>query len=155
MKRTLMFAFLGILGATPAFAQSGARASCEQGGARGAARVERVAGELGLDAAATAKLRETFAKYRAQLAPVRRDAWQARRALAAELAGAQPDESKVAALTNQLAGDREQMMSLARARAAELQQELTPTQYAKLMLHRHHRFGRGFHHHRAPDGGER
>jgi Spy/CpxP family protein refolding chaperone len=144
MKRTILIAMLGLFGAAPAFAQPGPRGEARQ--EMGAARVERLAGKLGLDAAGTARLQQTFDKYRVQLAPLRKDAWQTRRALREQLAGAQPDESKVASLTSELQSDRQQMMAIAQQRSAELKSELTPSQYGKLVLARRS-FGRGFRHH--------
>lgn len=163
MKRTLMVALLGMLGAAPAFAQSAPAApvaesqsqSQSQAETQKGARFDKLAAKLGLDDAQTAEVRATFEKYRAQMMPIRQQLKQTRAALQAELANAQPDETKVASLTAQLQSGRRQMVGVAQARSAELQKELTPTQYAKLVLHHRHRFGRGGHFghwNRAPQG---
>ncbi len=152
MKRTLLIALFGILGAAPAFAQPATGAPVDHDGERGA-RGERLVDKLGLDAAAAAKVRATFDKYRGELEPLRSDARKTRQALAAEVASAQPDAAKLTSLTDELGSDRQQMMSLAQERAAELKSELTPVQYAKLVLAQH-RFGRRFGHHRGRGAAE-
>jgi Spy/CpxP family protein refolding chaperone len=136
MKKTMVLAFLSLLGAAPAFAH-------EHGDAQNGQRFERMSEKLGLDAASQAKVQQTFEKFRTQMAPVRQDMKQARLELRAELAAAQPNEGKVSALTTRLEGDRRQMMSVMQARSAELKQELTPSQFAKLTL----AHGRRFHKH--------
>ena len=125
MKRTMILSVLGLLAAVPAFAGEGGK----------------LAEKLGLDDASRAKVQQTFEKFRAQMAPVRKDAQEIRRELSAELANAQPNDGKVSALLVKLRTDRQQMMTIREARATELQKELTPTQLAKLMMargHRHH-----------------
>ena len=119
MRRMLLLGLLGL--AAPAFAH-------EKG--------ERLAG---LDEAAKVKVQQTFEKFRPQIQPLRQDLKQTRLALREQLDSASPDEGKVAALTTQLQSDRRQMMSIAQKRADELKGELTPSQYARLMMARHHR----------------
>ena len=119
MRRMLLLGLLGL--AVPAFAH-------EKG--------ERLAG---LDDAAKVKVQQTFEKYRSQIQPLRQDLKQTRLALREQLDSGSPDEGKVSALTTQLQSDRRQMMTIAQKRADELKGELTPSQYARLMMARHHR----------------
>jgi Spy/CpxP family protein refolding chaperone len=106
-------------------------------------RLDQLVGELRLDARQADSFRATFAKYRAQLAPLRQDALQTRRALRGALAAPQPDDRRVAQLTDQLASDRRQMRDVESQRMSDLKEQLTPTQYARLVLERHEaRMGR-------------
>ena len=143
-KRTMAFAMLGLLGAAPAFAHEGRSPEAQK--ELKAARMNRLAEKLGLDAAGEAKLKEIFQKFRALEAPLMTDARATRLALKEMLAAATPDEAKVSALSARLESDRQQMRAVAQRRSLELKSVLTPTQYARLMLE-HHRFGRGFHKH--------
>jgi Spy/CpxP family protein refolding chaperone len=142
MKRTLLMGLLTLFTAAPLIANAQTPAPTAE--SRQEMRIDRLAGKLGLDAASQAKLEQTFQKFRAQMAPIRQDARQTRQSLRAELSSAQPDETKVSTLTTRLQGDRQQMQAVAQQRSAELKSELTPSQYAKLVLHAH-RFGRGMH----------
>jgi Spy/CpxP family protein refolding chaperone len=84
--------------------------------------------------------------------PLRKTMWESRRALKDELASAKPDNARIAQLTDELAGTRSQMQSIHAQRQAELKSELTPQQYAQLLVSRH---GRGMHRHgRGMRGGE-
>ena len=133
MKRTMLLMFLSLLGAAPlAMAHEGHEGQ----------RMDRLSSKLGLDAEAKAKVEQTFERYRSQMQPLREDARSTREALKAELASARPDEARISTLTAQLQNDRRQLMTVGQQRSAELKTELTPSQYAKLMLARHHHFGR-------------
>jgi hypothetical protein len=57
-------------------------------------------------------------------------------ALQQELAAAQPDPNRLTQLSNQLTSGRQQVEAIETQRLAELQQELTPAQFAKLLLRR-------------------
>jgi Spy/CpxP family protein refolding chaperone len=135
----LLPSLLLMLGGAPAFAHSPASASSESR----SGEIDKLASQLQLDAAASARLHQTFDKYRALLAPLRRDDWQTRRALRQELGRSQPDDHKLRTLTDQLTSDRQRMRSIAEQRAGELKQELTPAQYAQLVLSRHELGRRG------------
>jgi Spy/CpxP family protein refolding chaperone len=148
--RTMVLPLMMLLASAPAFAQtsaaeSGPDARAEQRQQLLDNRVDMLAGKLGLDAAATATLRQTLVRYGAQAAPLRKDSWQTRRALEEELAKPQPDAARVTQLTDQLSSDRQKMMSIEAQRQAELKQQLTPVQYAQLVMSRH-AMGRGGHH---------
>jgi Spy/CpxP family protein refolding chaperone len=145
MKRILIPLML-VLGGAPAFAQTVTDARVEARHENGERRFERLTSRLGLDAATAAKVRATFEKYRGEAQPARQTMWQSRRALKDELAAASPDQARVAQLTDQLAGARAQLQAIHTQRMAELKSELTPSQYAKLIVERHG-FGRRMHHH--------
>ncbi|MCU1278124.1 MAG: hypothetical protein JWM53_1670 [bacterium] len=97
-----------------------------------------IARDLGLDAATAAAVAQTIAKYQAQLDPIRQSEQQTVQTLQQELAAAQPDPARLTQLANQLTSDRQQAAAIDTQRLAELQQELTPAQFAKLLLHHHH-----------------
>jgi Spy/CpxP family protein refolding chaperone len=122
MKRTLLVALLTLAGSAMAHES----------------RIDR---RLGLDGESKAKVEATIARYRTQMMPLRQDARKTREALRAELVSGHPDEAKVSSLTTQLQGDRRQLAAVKQQRANELKSELTPSQYARLMLGRHHRRG--------------
>jgi len=143
MKRTLLMGLLTLFTAAPLLAH--AEPVAPAGESREEMRIDRLAGKLGLDAAGEAKLEQTFQKFRSQMAPIRQDLRSTRESLRAELSSAQPDESKVSALTTRLQGDRQQMLAVAQQRSAELKSELTPSQYAKLVLSARHFGRRGMH----------
>jgi Spy/CpxP family protein refolding chaperone len=98
--------------------------------------IDQLAQKLGLDAAGSARFKGTFARYQSELRPLHKDAFETRRALKQELASAQPNQGKVVQLTDQLTSDRDQMRSIQQRRMAELKSQLTPTQYAQLLLSR-------------------
>jgi Spy/CpxP family protein refolding chaperone len=133
-----MLIALMLLGATPALAESPKPGASEQ---KFDERLDHVASGLGLDARATEELRTTFAKYREQLAPLRKDAWQTRRALKEEVASAQPDAARVTQLSDRLRSARLRLRALEEQRMDELKAKLTPEQYARLLIRRHARFG--------------
>jgi Spy/CpxP family protein refolding chaperone len=147
MYKLMMLPLLGILTAGTAMAQTGtsnpSNTSTETQVAQREARLDRLSTRLGLDAQGKAKLEATFARYGAQMRPLWQDAHQTREALRAELAGAK-DATRIATLTTQLKNDRAQLQALRTAKMNELQQELTPAQYAQLIVSRHE--GRRFHH---------
>jgi Spy/CpxP family protein refolding chaperone len=128
MKRMLVA--LMLMAAVPAFA----------GG-------RHLAAELGLDAAATAKLRDTFLKHRDQMMALRKTSWETRQALEQQLASERPDQRQVVQLTDQLTRNRQEMHTIRAKQMAELKQQLTPEQYARLILSRHHRGHHGKRHH--------
>src|SRR5579862_171861 len=126
----MMIPLMLLLGGAPALAQplSGPRA--EQREQFAAKRLDRMTARLGLDAEQAAKVRATFEKYRAELAPLRKTMWSTRGAIKSELESATPDQGKLAQLTDSLSGTRAQMAALHTQRMAELKSELTPAQYA-------------------------
>ena len=103
--------------------------------------VDRLAVRLGLDEAGSAQLKATFAKYSAQLLPLRKDARQTSEELRQAVTA--NDTARVTQLTDRLTSDRRQMRALHEARTAELRTQLTPEQFAKMIAFgpRHH-FGR-------------
>jgi Spy/CpxP family protein refolding chaperone len=143
MKR-LVLPLMLLLGA-PAFAQ-GAPSTDRQPQPAADADAGQLATKLGLDSAATAALRQTFAKYQAQLQPVRQDLWQTVKAIRQELAAPQPNSSRLAQLEDQLTSDKQKLQSIETSRSAELRAQLTPVQYGQLIINRRG-FGRGMHRH--------
>ena len=125
MKRFVIPVMLMLGAAAPAFAQS------SQPNAQ-------------LDPDLRAKVMAVSSRFRDQAKPVWQDARATRESLKAELQKAQPDDATLTQLEDRLASDRQQMQALHAQNQAELKKELTPKQYAQLML-RHRRFGRGFH----------
>ncbi len=121
MKRYLIPVML-LLGAAPAFAQTHAALAPD----------------------AQQKVEATRARFRDQMKPLWQDARATRQSLRAEVQKAQPDDSTLVQLENKLASDRQQMQALHARQQTELKSELTPAQYAQLML-RHPRFGRRMH----------
>jgi TolA-binding protein len=95
-----------------------------------------IANELGLDAPTATTVAQTIAKYQTQLDPIRQTEQQTAQALQQELAAAQPDPNRLTQLSNQLTSGRQQLEAIETQRLAELQQELTPAQFAKLLLRR-------------------
>ncbi|MCU1277833.1 MAG: hypothetical protein JWM53_1379 [bacterium] len=143
MKRLLIPTML-LRGAAPAFAQTDPAAAQQVKQETIDARVDAFGAKLGLDANALGRFRATVERYGSQLKPLRQDAFATRRTLRDEMGKAQPDDAKLAQLTDHLASDRQQMQSLQSQKMAELKRELTPQQYAKLMMSRP-RFGRHGH----------
>ncbi len=135
----MMIPLMLLLGGAPALAQpvSGARAEAREQLAQ--ERLDRMTSKLGLDQAQAGRVRATFEKYRAELQPLRKQQWETRLQLKAELESAQPNDGKIAQLTNELQGGRQAMQAIHARRMAELKQELSPKQYAELVL------GRGMH----------
>jgi hypothetical protein len=152
MYKLMMLPLLGILGAGTALAQSAPSQTQAQEvnvktpaerQARFEARMDRMAQRLGLDAQGKAAVQATFSRYRTQMKPVWQDMHATRQALKAELAGGK-DPGKLSSLTAQLTSDRQKLGSLQQAKMGELQTELTPAQYAQLVVSRHgRRFGHG------------
>jgi Spy/CpxP family protein refolding chaperone len=146
MKRTMLSLLLLLGSGATALAAPGPR-SPEARKEMAEHRFEKLASRLELDATQTAAVRATFEKSRAQATPI----WQAQRAtrqaLKAELAAPQPNEARVKDLTAQLTAGRQQLQSIRAARTAELQQELTPQQFAKMLVAKEggFRHGRGMH----------
>ena len=158
MYKLMMLPLLGILGAGTALAQSAPSQTQEQvpaqvnvqtpaeRQARFEARMDRMAQRLGLDAQGKAAVQATFSRYRTQMKPVWQDMRATRQALKAELAGGK-DPSKLSSLTAQLTSDRGKLAALQQSKMGELQSELTPAQYAQLVVSRHgRRFGHGHGH---------
>ena len=128
MKRYVIPVMLLLGAAAPAFAQGN--------------------GNQAVDPDLRAKVQAVRAQFRDQAKPLWQDARATRESLRAELAKAQPDDATLTQLEDRLASDRQQMMAIRVQGQAELKKELSPKQYAELML-RHRHFGRRFH------GGER
>jgi Spy/CpxP family protein refolding chaperone len=135
----MMIALMLTMGA-PAFARNFAEK-----------KVEHLASKLALDAASADKLRALMVKHHEQVAPLRKEAWETRSALKAELANAKPDQRRVLQLTDQLTRGRQQMMTLRTQHMAELKAQLTPEQYAQLLLSRGGHHGRRHKHDGARD----
>jgi Spy/CpxP family protein refolding chaperone len=143
MNRFLLPVML-LLGAAPAFAQPDPAATQQAKQEMVDAKLDAFGARLGLDANELGRFRGTLDRFHSQLKPLRQDAMATRRTLRDEMAKAQPDDGKLAQLTDRLASDRQQIQSLQAQKMAELRHELTPQQYAKLMLARA-RFGRHMH----------
>ena len=141
MNGKILSMMLLIAGA-PAFAHEAGGQADE---ARMEQRMERLSEKLGLDKSEQVAVRATFEKFRAQLEPLRKQAFETRSALREELAKKSPNEQRVSQLTDQLAQTRQQMRVIEGQRMQELRGELTPSQFAKLQLHRRG-FGRRLHH---------
>lgn len=139
-----LFPVMLLLGAAPAFAQPDPAATQQAKQEMVDAKLDAFGARLGLDANELGRFRGTLDRFRSQMKPLRQDSFAARRTLRDEMAKAQPDEGRVTQLTNQLASDRQQIQSLQAQKMSELRRELTPQQYAKLML-AHPRFGRRMH----------
>lgn len=122
MKRFLIPMML-LLGAAPAFAQSTATTA------------------PAATTPAQQQIEATRARFKTQMQPLRQDAMATRKALRAELQKSAPDNATLQQLTDKLASDRQQLQALRVQKMAELKDELSPQQYAKLVLS-HPRFGR-------------
>ncbi len=136
MKRFLVPVML-LLGAAPAFAAPGQGQNLQN---------------IGLSADAQAQVQATRSKYRDQLKPIFQDMKSTHQSMRAELQKSSPDDATLSQLTDKLQSDRQQMMSIRQQQQAELRKELTPTQYAKLMMARARFFGRHMHGHRGQGG---
>jgi hypothetical protein len=123
-----------LLVSAPALAHSGPRSGADQPGALGEERLELRLSRAGVDPSALAGLRPTLVQYAAQLAPLRQNAWQTRRALKEALANPQPDGAVITRLTDQLSSDREQMQQIRAQEMQQVRRELTPDQYARLLV---------------------
>jgi hypothetical protein len=123
-----------LLMSAPALAHSGPRSGTDQAGAFTEDRIELRLSRAGVDPSALASLRPTLAQYAAQLAPLRQNAWQTRRALKEALANPQPDSAILTRLTDQLSSDREQMRQITAQEMAQVRRELAPEQYARLLV---------------------
>jgi Spy/CpxP family protein refolding chaperone len=145
MNRFLLPVML-LLGAAPAFAQPASTPTQQQAKQEMIdARVDAAGAKLGLDAAGLASFRDTVERFGSQSKPLRQDLFATRGALRDEMAKAQPDSGKLSQLTDRLASDRQQLQTVQVQKMAELRRQLTPEQYAKLMLARGGRFGRHMH----------
>ncbi len=109
-------------------------------------------GSASLDPDLRAKVQSVSAKFRDQAKPIWQDARATRESLKSELAKPQPDDATLVQLENRLASDRQQMQALHAQKQAELKKELSPREYAQLMLSRP-RFGRHMHGGGAQGGG--
>jgi len=110
-------------------------------------------GNATLDPDLRAKVMAVSAKFRDQAKPIWQDARATRESLKSELAKAQPDDATLVQLEDRLASDRQQMAALHQQKQAELKKELSPRQYAQLVLSRP-RFGHRMHGGGAEGGGE-
>ena len=122
MKRYLLPVMLLIGAAAPAFAQTNVAVTPET----------------------QQKIEAARAQFRGEGKPIFEDMRATRQALAAEMQKAQPDDGKLVQLENQLASDRQQMQALHAKQQAALKSQLSPKEYAQLMLSRKH-FGRRHH----------
>jgi Spy/CpxP family protein refolding chaperone len=125
-----------LLAGAPAFAQTGSGQHAQMRQQIMDNELSQLASKLGLDQAGTARFRQTFTKYQAQLGPLHREQWQTRRALKDELATPQPNAARLTQLTDELSSNRQQMQAIEAQRSAELKQQLTPQQYAQLVVSR-------------------
>ncbi|HEX8951975.1 MAG TPA: hypothetical protein VF945_09025 [Polyangia bacterium] len=125
MKRYLIPVMLLVGAAAPAFAQPNDNNSS-------------------LDPDLRAKVEVVSARFRDQAKPLWQDARATRESLKTELQKAQPDDGTLVRLEDRLASDRQQMQALHAQQQAELKKELSPRQYAQLVLSRP-RFGRRMH----------
>ena len=149
MNRFLLPVMLLLGAAAPAFAQPDPAATQQARQETVDAKLDSFGARLGLDANELARFRGTLDRFRSQVKPLRQDAMATRRTLRDEMNKAQPNDGALAQLTDRLASDRQQIQTLQVQKQAELKRELTPQQYAKLMM-AHPRFGRRMH-----GGGER
>ena len=131
-----------LLAGAPAFADRAPEPQAQSERSFGEERMERMESKLGLDAAQAARVRATFEKYRGELMPLRKDAFETREELGRELATATPNRSRITELTDRLIRDRGEMRSINERRMGELRSQLSPEQYARLIV-RHE--GRGRH----------
>ena len=151
---------LMLLAGAPAFAQTQATTAAGSSDSSSRAQqrqafvdqeIAQLTTKLGLSADGATQLTQTFAKYRAQLQPLRQTQWQTAKALRAELATSRPDASKLAQLNDQLIANRQQMQSIEQQRTSELKTQLTAQQFSQLLMSRHemgremHRHMRGMH----------
>ena len=125
MKRMLLSAMLLLGAAAPALAHEGALSK--------------------LPPDVQQKVKATHERFKPELQPVFGDMRSARQALRAEMGKATPDAATLSQLEDRLAADRQKMMAVRDEVQKELRSELTPQEYAQLMLSRHERFGRRFH----------
>ncbi|HEY2747710.1 MAG TPA: periplasmic heavy metal sensor [Polyangia bacterium] len=137
MKRFLVVPIMLLLGAAPAFAAPGQGQNLQN---------------LGLSADAQAQVQATRAKYKDQLKPLFQDMRTTHQSMRAELQKPAPDDATLSQLTDHLQTDRQQMMAIRQQQNAEIRKELTPTQYAKLMMARARFFGRHMHGQRGQGG---
>ncbi len=126
MKRMLLSAMLLFGAATPALANEGATAK--------------------LSPEIRQKVQDTRARYKEQFAPLMRDARSARQALRDEMKKAQPNATTLSQLEDRIVDDRQKLEALRDQVQKELRGELSPEQYAQLMIARQDRFGRRMHH---------
>jgi Spy/CpxP family protein refolding chaperone len=118
MKRYLIPMML-LLGAAPAFAQTNAQVTPET----------------------KQKIEAVQAKFRGQGKPIFEDMHATRQSLQDEMGKAQPDDAKLLQLEDRMASDRQQLQTLHAQKQAELKSQLSPKEYAQLMLSHKH-FGR-------------
>jgi Spy/CpxP family protein refolding chaperone len=74
--------------------------------------------------------------------PLRKDAFETREELGRELSVATPNRARITELTDRMLRDRREMRSLEEHRMSELRSQLTPEQYARLIVSHE---GRGHH----------
>jgi Spy/CpxP family protein refolding chaperone len=115
--------------------------------------MRQMASKLGLSSSETTQFMQTQQKYYSQMEPLWQDAKQAEQSLKAELAKPQPDPKRLSQLSDQMTGDHQKLGALQTQRMADLKHQLTPEQYAKLLVSRRE-MGREIHQKmRAPHGG--
>jgi Spy/CpxP family protein refolding chaperone len=98
--------------------------------------MRQMASKLGLSSTETAQFMQTQEKYFSQMQPLWQDAQQAEESLKAELAKPKPDQKRLSQLSDQLTGDHQRIVALQTQKMADLKRQLTPEQYAKLLVSR-------------------
>jgi Spy/CpxP family protein refolding chaperone len=146
MRKTIVPLML-LLAGTPALAQEhgGSTVSPEQRQELFNDEMSQMASTLGLDSAASARFKATLQKYRGQAAPIGKDLHATFQALKQEMASPQPGPNRLTQLADQLTSDRQKLQAIDAQRLSELRQQLTPQQYAQLLLKRR-AFGRDMRH---------
>ena len=145
---------LMLLAGAPAFAQTQAAPTAPAASSDRAQQhqqfvdqeLTQLTSKLGLTGDAANQLKQTFAKYQTQLQPLRQSQWQTMKSLRTELAASAPDASKLSQLSDQLIANRQQMQTIEQQRTQELKTQLTPQQFAQLIMSRH-QMGREMHRH--------
>jgi|SRR6476661_6056889 Spy/CpxP family protein refolding chaperone len=128
MKRYLIPVMM-LLGAAPAFAQTNAAVTPET----------------------QQKIQAARAQFREQGKPIFQDMRSTREALQSEMAKATPDDGTLKQLEDRMASDRQQLQSLHQQQQQALKAQLSPKEYAQLMLSHKH-FGRRHFGNRGGDG---
>jgi Spy/CpxP family protein refolding chaperone len=119
MKRYLIPVMLLVGAAAPAFAQPNAAVTPET----------------------QQKIEAVRAQFRGEGKPIFEDMKATRQALQDEMQKAQPEDGKLTQLEERLSADRQQLEALHAKKQAALKSQLSPKEYAQLVLSRKH-FGR-------------
>jgi len=129
MKRYLV-PIMMLLGAAPAFAQTNNAAVTPE---------------------TQQKIQAARAQFREQGKPIFQDMRATRQALQDEMQKATPDDGKLTQLEDRMSSDRQQLQSLHQQQQQALKSQLSPKEYAQLMLSHKH-FGRRHFGNRGGDG---